>query len=147
MTPPASLESDFLYMFRNIVQTDSQSSCSHSGYDDTLVRIFSANSSGKLNLRQPGVDTTIGYSQELSRLSEEDLESDVVFWIDAGYVRDHSPFPVPFRTYCSILTIDLVVHFDVLQDWKQTRPTDARGRSLEILMACCSRLRHHLVFL
>ena len=44
-----------------------------------LVRIFSANSSGKLNLRQPGVDTTIGYSQELSRLSEEDLESDVVF--------------------------------------------------------------------
>ena len=35
MTPPASLENDFLYMFRNIVQTDFQSSCSHSGYDDT----------------------------------------------------------------------------------------------------------------
>ena len=115
MTPPASLENDFLYMFRNIVQTDFQSSCSHSGYDDTdgrivnnvaahtqgdmsrdmsrgsslfwstvLVRIFSANSSGKLNLRQLGVDTTIGYSQELSRLSGGDMESDVVFWIDAG---------------------------------------------------------------
>ena len=68
-------------------------------------------------MRQLGVDTTIWYSQELSRLSEEDLESDVVFWIDAGYVCDHSPLPVPFRTYCSILTIDLVVPFDVLQEW------------------------------
>ena len=35
-------------------------------------------------MRQPDVDTIIEYSQELSRLSEEDLESDVVFWIDAG---------------------------------------------------------------
>ena len=116
-------------------------------WSSVLVRVFSANSSDKLNLRQLGVDTTIGYSQELSRLSEEDLDLDVVFWIDAGYVCDHSPLPLPFRTYCSILTVDLVVHFDVLQDWKQTRPTDARGRSLEILMACCSRLRHRLVFL
>ena len=33
---------------------------------------------------------------------------------DAGYVRDHSPLPVPFRTYCSILSFDLVGHFDVL---------------------------------
>ena len=48
-------------------------------WGSVLVRVFSAKSSGKLNLRQPGVDTTIGYSQELSRLSEEDLESDVVF--------------------------------------------------------------------
>ena len=30
------------------------------------------------------VDTIIEYSQELSHLSEEDLELDVVFWIDAG---------------------------------------------------------------
>ena len=100
----------------------------------SFVGVFSANSSDKLGIRQPGVDATIGYSQELSRLSEEDLESDVVFWIDAGYVCAHSPLPVPFRRCSSILTIDLVVHFDVLQDWEQTRPTDARGRSLEILL-------------
>ena len=48
-------------------------------WSSVLVRVFSANSSDKLNTRQPGVDTTIGYSQELSRLSEEDLESDVSF--------------------------------------------------------------------
>ena len=48
-------------------------------WSTVLVRIFSANSSGKLNLRQLGVDTTIGYFQELSRLSGRDLESDVVF--------------------------------------------------------------------
>ena len=62
------------------------------------------------------VDTIIRYSQEVPRYSEEDLGSDVVFWFDAGHVRDHSPLPVPFRTYCSILTFDLVDHFDVLQD-------------------------------
>ena len=33
---------------------------------------------------------------------------------DAGYVREHSPLPVPFRAYCSVLSFDLVVHFDVL---------------------------------
>ena len=55
----------------------------------SLTRLSSFPASGKLNLRQPGVDTTIRYSQELSRLSEEDLESDFVFWIDAGYACDH----------------------------------------------------------
>ena len=39
MTPPASLESDFLYMLRNTVQTDVQSSCSYSGYDDTSLHL------------------------------------------------------------------------------------------------------------
>ena len=42
-------------------------------WSSVLVRVFSANSSDKLNLRQPGVDTIIEYSQELSRLSEEDV--------------------------------------------------------------------------
>ena len=74
-------------------------------WSSVLVRVFSANSSDKLNLRQLGVDTTIEYSQELSRLSEEDLESDVVFWIDAGYVCDHSPLPVPFRTSIWLFTL------------------------------------------
>ena len=67
-------------------------------WSSVLVGVFCANSSDKLNTRQPGVDTTIGYPQELSRLSEEDLESDVVFWIGAGYVCAHSPLPVPFRS-------------------------------------------------
>ena len=121
MTPPASLESDFSYMLKNIVQTDFPttlgSDCSYMSrnrvqtdgrivynvpahtqgdtsrvmcrgsslyWSTVLVGVFFANSSDKLNMRQPGVDTIIEYSQELSRLSEEDLESDVVFWIDAG---------------------------------------------------------------
>ena len=53
-------------------------------WSTVLVGIFTANSSGKLDLRQLGLDTTIGYSQKLSRLSGGVLESDVVFWIDAG---------------------------------------------------------------
>ena len=106
MTPPASLESDFLYMLRNIVQTDFPttlgSDCSYMSrnrvqtdgrivynvpahtqgdtsrdmcrgsslyWSSVLVGVFFADSSDKLNTRQPDVDTTMGYPQELSRKS------------------------------------------------------------------------------
>ena len=71
-----------------------------------LVRIFSANSSGKLKLRQPGVDTTIRYSQELSRLSEEDLESDVVFYIDAGDFL--VSFLIVFTVFRTVVNSDFI---------------------------------------
>ena len=71
MTPPASLESDFLYMLRNFAQTDGencvQCCCSPSSTcrgdmcrDSSLywtcvcVGVFFENSSAKLNIPQPG---------------------------------------------------------------------------------------------
>ena len=48
-------------------------------WNSVLVGVFFANSADELNMRQPGVDTTMGYPRELARLSGVELESDVVF--------------------------------------------------------------------
>ena len=57
------------------------------------------------------VDAFIRYSKEVHRLSDEDLGSEVVFWLIA-HVHVHSLLPIPIRRNRAIL----VDHFDVLQD-------------------------------
>ena len=82
--------------------------------------------------------TIIWYARLVLCGLEEDLGSEVVFWFDEWFIA----FGNHCLVFCYVhvlstsqLLSNLVVHFDVLQDWEQTRPTDARGRSLEILLA------------
>ena len=181
MTPPASLESDFLYMLRNIVQTDFPttlgSNCSYMSrnrvqtdgrivynvpahtqgdtsrdrcrgsslyWSTVLVGVFFANSSDKLNMRQPDVDTINEYSQELSRLSEEDLESDVVFWIDAGEFM--VSFLIVFTVFRTAVNSDFV-YSSTVSSWLLSCLSSAGWNQQRTLPILCRwhALHHHLV--
>ena len=113
-------------------------------WNSVLVGVFFANSADELNMRQPGVDTTMGYPRELSRLSGVELESDVVFRIDAGEFL--VSFLIFFTVFRTAVNSDFV-YSSTVSSWLLSCLSSLGWNQQRTLPILCRwhALHHHLV--